>query len=95
MSPEDGYYFVAVPCSGPTFAAREALETAHKTRPLPRPLKILDGESAEPSQHFPHLTGLLHGWGELFGFREGKCDFYQTLGKNLESLPRAIEQLYE
>jgi hypothetical protein len=92
--PPSGFYFISATWSGPAAAARMALESAHAGRPLPRPLYILDTDSPEPSEQFPQLMGLLHGWGEVFGFIDGHCDLYLTLGKDLTMLERMIGFLY-
>jgi len=88
--PPNGFYLVSAASIGPAVAAQKALEFANTTTPLPRPLHILDTDSDEPSQRFPQLLGLLHGWGELFGFADGQCDLYLPLGKDLEALDRRI-----
>jgi len=45
-------------------------------------------------KQFPQLVGLLHGWGEIFGFDGGKCDLYLQLGRNSDSLDQQIKCLY-
>lgn len=92
--PPSGFYFVAAAWSGQSVAAQKALESANTTKPLPRPLHILDTDSGEPTEQFPQLVSLIHGWGELFGFTDGHCDLYLALGKDLEALDRMIEFLY-
>lgn len=92
--PEDGFYFISADWNGPAVASRKALEAANLLRPLPRPLRIIAGDSDEVAQLFPHLTGLFHGWGELFGFCSGTCDEYFSLGTSLESLESTIDYLY-
>jgi hypothetical protein len=92
--PPNGFYFISATWSGPAVAARMALESAHARRPLPRPLYILDTDSPEPSEQFPQLMGLLHGWGEVFGFIDGHCDLYLALGKDLTMFERMIGFLY-
>lgn len=76
-------------------AAQKALESANTKKALPRALHILGTDSDEPSERFPQLVGLLHGWGELFGFTEGRCDLYLALGKDLGVIDRMIELLYQ
>ena len=92
--PPSGFYFITAEWSGPAVAARMALESAHARRPLPRPLCLLDNDSPGPSEHFPQLLGLLHGWGEVFGFIDGQCDLYLALGKDPTVTERMIEFLY-
>ena len=92
--PPTGFYFVSAAWSGGAVAAKNALEAANLRNPLPRPLHILDTDSSEPSRLFPQLVGLLHGWGELFGFIDGRCDIFLELGKDIEALESRIEFLY-
>jgi hypothetical protein len=93
--PEDGFYLISVDWSGPAVASRKAVEAANLLRPLPRPLRIINGDSDEGARLFPHLTGLFHGWGEMLGFSSGECDQFSSLGRSLESLQLSIDFLYE
>lgn len=93
-TPQNGYYFVKSEASGLVVVAMKKLEAAHASKPFPRPLYIVDGDSSEPMERFPHLAGTLSGQGELLGFVEGACDLYMHLGEDLTSLSRVIDFLY-
>jgi hypothetical protein len=93
--PADGYYFISTEWSGQAVFAQNALMNAHAKNPLPRSLHIIDNDLPDCGKLFPQLIGLLHGWGEIFGFHGGKCDLYLQLGRNTDSLDRKIEFLYK
>ena len=93
--PEDGYYFIEVEWSGPAKMASEVLFEAQTKRAFPRQLHIIDNDSAQSGECFPHLGGFLHGWGEIFGFSDGACDLYLRLGKDADYLAGGIKFLYD
>lgn len=92
--PADGYYFMEAKWSDHAEMARHELVATHAEKPLPRPLSLVDSKSRDAKLLFPHLACLCDGWGELIGFKDGKCDLFMQLGEDLSMLEQILDYLY-
>ncbi len=94
LMPEDSVCVVVAEWSGPARMVESAFRRELATRTLPIPVRFLSTDSADVDATFPQLRPFLHGWGEIFSFRGGRCDLFLAPGRHQSSIPLVIDSLF-
>lgn len=94
IMPEDSLCVVVAEWSGPARMVETALRRALETRTLPMPVRFLNTDSAEVDATFPQLRPFLHGWGEIFGIRDGRCDLFLAPGRYPSAISQSIDSIF-
>jgi hypothetical protein len=95
LMPEDILCVVVAEWSGPARMVESAFRRELMTRTLPMPVRFLSTDSAEVDATFPQLRPFLHGWGEIFVFRGGRCDLFLAPGRHPSSISKVIDCLFK
>ena len=93
--PEDCLCVVVAEWSGPARMVESTVRRELATRTLPIPVRFLNTDSAEVDAAFPQLRPFLHGWGEIFAFRGGRCDLFLAPGRHPFSISEVIDSLFK
>jgi hypothetical protein len=64
-------------------------------RDISIPVHFIETDSPEVDATFPQMRPFLHGWGELLGFRDGRCDTFFAFRQGLEPLNSTIDYLFK
>ena len=93
--PEDSLYVITADWSGPSLMVQTAMRQELDSRSLPLPVRYMSTDSTDIDLRFPQLRPFLHGWGEIFGFRGGRCDLFFAPGPHPSTISQTIDYLFK
>ena len=93
--PPDGIYLIVAPWSGPSKMVEHEIRQAMARRAFPLPVSFIDTDSAEIESLFPQFRPFLHGWGEIFGVRSGRCDLFFSPDGRSDTISSEVAHLYK
>ena len=93
--PDDSVIVVVADWSGPARMVEAELRCELDIRGLPIPVEFLNTDSPEIDARLPQMRAFLHGWGEIFGFRGGRCDLFIAPGRHPSTISQTVDYLFK